>query len=148
MFSVIILYYIILYSLPNHPQESRPKESLLNYFKSFAKGALQRFTPTAFVGVKDPNFQTRLPTMTPQTICVMSGMSSLISSAKWSQRSCSYPSYPNLGHLTPLPGSRPLLDWSHWRPASQKSRPTTSLWYTDLGIQNSATCSRYVVSST
>ena len=105
-----IYIYIYVYSYPNHPQESCPKESLLNCLKSFTKAALQRFAPTAFVGVKDPNFQTRLPTMMPQTICVMSGMSSLISSAKWSHRSCSYPSYPNLGHLTPLPGSRPLLD--------------------------------------
>ena len=54
----------------------------------------------------------------------MSVMSSLISSAKWSQRSCSYPSYPDHGHPTPFAGSRPLLDWSHWWSASQKSRPT------------------------
>ena len=52
-------------------------------------------------------------------------MSSLISSARWSQRSCSYPSYPDHGHPTPLPGNRPLLDWSHWRSASQKPRPIT-----------------------
>mmetsp|Transcript_41436 Transcript_41436/g.84552 ORF Transcript_41436/g.84552 Transcript_41436/m.84552 type:complete len:203 (+) Transcript_41436:767-1375(+) len=54
----------------------------------FTKGALQWFTPTS-VGVRDPSFQTRLPTITPQTICVTSVMSSLISSARWSQRSSS-----------------------------------------------------------
>ena len=116
------------HSFPNLPQEYRPTELLLDLLKSFTK-ALQWFTPTS-VGVRDPSFQTRLPTITPQTICVRSVMSSLISSARWSQRSCSYPSYPDHGHPTPLPGNRPLLDWSHWRSASQKPRPITSLWYT------------------
>ena len=88
-------------------------QNVAESLKSFTKGALQRFVPTTSVGVKDPSFETRLPTMTPQIICVTSVMSSLISSAKWSQRSCSYPIYPDDGHPTPLPGSRPLLDWSH-----------------------------------
>ena len=88
-------------------------QNVAESLKSFTKGALQRFVPTPSVGVKDPSFETRLPTMTPQIICVTSVMSSLISSAKWSQRSCSYPIYPDDGHPTPLPGSRPLLDWSH-----------------------------------
>ena len=88
-------------------------QNVAESLKSFTKGALQRFVPTPSVGVKDPSFETRLPTMTPQIICVTSVMSSLISSAKWSQRSCSYPIYPDHGHPTPLPGSRPLLDWSH-----------------------------------
>ena len=99
----------VVYSnqFPNLPQSSliflknTVTQNVAESLKSFTKGALQRFVPTPSVGVKDPSFETRLPTMTPQIICVTSVMSSLISSAKWSQRSCSYPIYPDHGHPTP-----------------------------------------------
>ena len=99
----------VVYSnpFPNLPQSSSiflkntVTQNVAESLKSFTKGALQRFVPTPSVGVKDPSFETRLPTMTPQIICVTSVMSSLISSAKWSQRSCSYPIYPDHGHPTP-----------------------------------------------
>ena len=137
------------HSFPNLPQEYRPTELLPDLLKSFTKGALQWFTPTS-LGVSAPSFHTRLPTITPQTICVTSVMSSFISSARWSQRSCSspsYPSYPDHGH--PTPDSKGIGHyWIDRIDGFTKAQANyISLVHIDLEIQNRATCSRYGVAS-
>ena len=135
------------HSFPNLPQEYRPTELLLDLLKSFTKGALQWFTPIS-LGVSAPSFRTRLPTITPQTICVTSVMSSLMSSARWSQRSCSSPSSPSWTMDTRHPCQGIGHYWIDRIDGFTKAQANyISLVHIDLGIQNRATCSRYGVAS-